>query len=199
MRTIRLCEGDNVTSFVMPPISQKPIPISFVKAPKDMTRFGNTQPTWLIINVSKITLTDHPLFVTEDYICARLHKVYMNYLTIMRKDHLTYITSKILNLLNNIKIKKNEVIEFGLMEQRQGKHLINLTLELIDYCSQFVEEKEHITNITTNVYRVWKDLKNVRRNAGIISTSTSLYVKKCQRNQEEVAVITRLDEVVDTM
>jgi hypothetical protein len=40
MRTIRLCEGDNVTSFVMPPISQKPIPISFVKAPKDMTRFG---------------------------------------------------------------------------------------------------------------------------------------------------------------
>ena len=129
---------------------------------------GNTQPTWLIINVSKITLTDHPLFVTEDYICARLHKVYMNYLTIMRKDHLTYITSKILNLLNNIKIKKNEVIEFGLMEQRQGKHLINLTLELIDYCSQFVEEKEHITNITTNVYRVWKDLKNVRRNAGII-------------------------------
>ena len=86
----------------------------------------------------------------------------------MRKDHLTYITSKILNLLNNIKIKKNEVIEFGLMEQRQGKHLINLTLELIDYCSQFVEEKEHITNITTNVYRVWKDLKNVRKNAGII-------------------------------
>ena len=42
MRTIRLCEGDNVTSFVMPPISQKPIPISFVKAPKDMTRFGKS-------------------------------------------------------------------------------------------------------------------------------------------------------------
>ena len=26
-----------------------------------------------------------------------------------------------------------------------------------------------------------------------------MYVKKCQRNQEEVAVITRLNEVVDTM
>lgn len=53
MRTIRLCEGDNVTSFVMPPISQKPIPISFVKAPKDMTRFGKSCSVVCVVGQEK--------------------------------------------------------------------------------------------------------------------------------------------------
>ena len=105
MRTIRLCEGDNVTSFVMPPSSQRPIPITFTRAPKDM-RLRTTVPTWLVINVQKIVMTDHPLFITEDYVCARLHKVYTAYLQCMRRDQCGYYSKQMLNQLNSIKMKK---------------------------------------------------------------------------------------------
>ena len=198
LRTIRLCEGDNVTSFVLPPETQQPIPIAFVRAPKDM-RFSKTQPTWLIIHLQKILMTDHPLFVTEDYVCARLHKTYAEYLRCMKQDRCSFHTNLMLSQLNEVKMQKKEVEDFGLMEQRQGKRLINLCLELVDNCSQFVAEKERAHHLTTSVYRVWKDLKRVRQRAEVVSTSTSLHVKTCEVSKEEVAVIKRLSEVSETL
>ena len=198
LRTIRLCEGDNVTSFVMPPATQHPIPITFTRAPKDM-RLKTTDPTWLVINVQKILMTDHPLFITEDYVCARLHKVYAAYLSCMRKDRCGYYAKTLLNQLNTVKLKRTEVETYGLMEQKQGRELIQMCLQLIDHCSNFIGAKEQVHQLTTSVYRVWKDLKHVRKNAQAISTTTMLNVKQCSTLPDEVAAMKRLKEVTTTI
>ncbi len=195
-RTVRSCEGDNVTSFLHPPATQRPIPIHFERAPKDI-RFRSTEPAWLTIIIERLCLVDHPLFSTEDYIAAQLHRCYEVYLDCMREDRLDFIARRMQQLMVTVASKKKEVDTYSLHDHSAGRQLHNLCITLVDTASNFIEEFQRAHILTSEVYRLWSDLKRVREKTGVTSTSIRIIVKQIESNPLHAAVVDSLGKLAE--
>ncbi|XP_041065239.1 protein CC2D2B-like [Carcharodon carcharias] len=136
----------------------------------------------LDINIANLRFVHHPLFSREHVLAAKLMQLYNNYQERQKKNVSQLLIEKLQTLNNAIKnlerhLEVNSInlskIEDLKKQMRETKRLLNVE-----------KEKDH--TVLTNILKVWKQIKSLRKVKMYICTSVKLQVQELEVNYEAI-------------
>lgn len=183
----------------------------------DMTRLGHYLPRDVKNKVNKriimrlhlhqFNVLQHPLFIDEDRVYSSLSQVFSQYKTILEEHVFTYLISRCKTQIDEF-FKSFQVLKAISINNRQSSldydvyELIENTKELIKQITLTIIELDEgfqsFQTISTEVYRQWRQLQDIRQRQGFISTKGRLTVKRIKKNTQTTSVTTR-NEVFNTI
>lgn len=145
----------------------------------------------LDVELSQLTFTHHPLFSPEHVLASRLTQAYNTYAERMTIS-VTKILQKKLLILRQSLAKLSQI---GPPSRKQYKSVseeidstrrIEIYRQEIRECrEEFITEAERDRILLTDILKIWKNIKHLRKKNKYQSTSVKLIIKKEETNKED--------------
>ena len=132
----------------------------------------------VVIKFGRIRFSDHASFTSEDRIAHRLLNLHSEYWKMIESDVEAHHLSRVLACGSVLSEKKDEVVQYSLMEQKQGTELMNLAMDMYQSWSEYIGIFRTVRGLEKKVYETWRELKEHRVNQNMSVTSLHLEVRK---------------------
>jgi len=142
------------------------------------TRGVSGRRSQVVIKFGRIRFSDHKDFKQEDIIAHRLSNLHSEYWKIVSTDTESHHLSRVLACGAVLGAKRDEVVQYSLLEQKQGAELMDLAMDMYQAWSEYIGTFRTIRTLEKQVYAEWTKLKAHRENEKISCTSLQLEVRK---------------------
>ena len=136
----------------------------------------------VIIRVGRLQFTHHELFDPEDTMSNELISLHAQYWPLVSSDIESHCLARVLSRGADLHVRRQEVVQYNLMDSRQGEELITATIDLFNAWSEYIAVFRSVRKLERSIYAAWRRLKAYREEVGVSRTSTKLSVRQMSSN-----------------
>ena len=129
------------------------------------------------VRIGRVRFTNHSLFDSEDKMAHELIALHAKYWSIVSSDLEAFNLARVLSCGADLQRRREEVMQYNLMDSRQGDELIDCTMGLFNAWSEYIAVFRSVRKLERDVYAAWKRLRVYREETGISRTSAKLTVR----------------------
>jgi len=142
------------------------------------TRGVGSRRSQIVFKFGRIRFSDHKDFKEEDIIAHNLKNLHAQYWKMIATDTESHHLTRVLACGAVLGAKRDEVVQYSLLEQKQGKELMDLAMDMYQAWSEYIGTFRTTRLLEKRVYDEWTRLKGHRETQGISCTSLHLEVRK---------------------
>ena len=113
----------------------------------------------------KLALEDHPAFIEEERLAVRLKQLYHQYFILLERGALFYLVSRLKNVISSLEELINKDIDPS-DDSDDVLMLDYLSNDLLESLPAVLELRQDFQSLTTNIYSIWSQIKDMRSKNG---------------------------------
>ena len=146
---------------------------------------GEIARSILRVDVRRITLSDHPLFLDEERKSMELKSLFAQYRVLYEHGATAYLTYRLHAVIEELERLSNITPEE--LEEEELQAMTFLYHDLLETLPSLCELKNTVHNLTASIYDLWRELKKIRMDQNFRATRAQLTVIKLQHGNNDDA------------
>ena len=157
-----------------------------------IARKSSQSKSLLRINIHEIKLLSHNLMNDEELIYHSMKKAYVQYIAIFENKTIQYLSYRLLSIINELKrfIKENDR---GITADTIDTLILHYR-DLLETLPALCELRTNVDTLAANLYNNWRNIQEMRRQKGFVSTKASVTVRKVSDDDGH-----KLDDYADAL
>ncbi len=147
-----------------------------------IARKSSQSKSLLRINIHEMKLLSHNLMNDEELIYHSMKKAYVQYIAIFENKTIQYLSYRLLSIINELKrfIKENDR---GITADTIDTLLLHYR-DLVETLPALCELRTNVDTLAANLYNNWRNIQELRRQKGFVSTKASVTVRKVSDDED---------------
>ncbi len=140
-------------------------------------RKSSQSKSLLRINIHEMKLLSHSLMNDEELIYHSMKKAYVQYIAIFENKTMQYLSYRLLSIINELKRFIKENSDRGITASTVDTLLLHYR-DLMETLPALCELRSNVDTLAANLYNNWRNIQELRRQKGFVSTKASVTVRK---------------------